>query len=373
MSINKRKTAAGIRYDVRLRDPAGKEYCRTFKTEKEAKGYDATERADRSRGLWVDPRLGSITFREWAAMWLDGDPTKRAKTKATDEVQIRLHMNPTFGDRPLAAITPLDIRRLVGTWTVTYAPNTVRRMHSVLRAIFTSAVEAEILGRSPCRKIRLPTAEPQERHQVTAVEIQALAEAVGPDYRTMVYVAGVLGLRFSECAALRVGRLDLLRSSLTVAEALADVRGTLVFTAPKSRAGRRSMTIPAPLVAMLSDHLSRKGLTGADPNALVFTAVRGGALRYGNWRRRVWIPATTAAKLPCLGFHDLRRASATAMVAMGVDVRTAQARLGHSDPRLTLELYAQATQQGDKDAAVRLGEHFMSRLEDVEEAEDTGA
>jgi len=40
-------------------------------------------------------------------------------------------------------------------------------------------------------------------------------------------------------------------------------------------------------------------------------------------------------------FHDLRRANATALVHAGVDMKTAQARLGHSDPRLTLGVYAQ--------------------------------
>jgi len=49
------------------------------------------------------------------------------------------------------------------------------------------------------------------------------------------------------------------------------------------------------------------------------------------------------AGLDGLNFHDLHRTNATAMVAEGVDVKTAQARLGHSDPRLTLAIYAQAT------------------------------
>jgi site-specific recombinase XerD len=42
-----------------------------------------------------------------------------------------------------------------------------------------------------------------------------------------------------------------------------------------------------------------------------------------------------------LGFHDLRRASATGLVAGGVDVKTAQSVLGHTAARVTLDLYAQ--------------------------------
>lgn len=55
---------------------------------------------------------------------------------------------------------------------------------------------------------------------------------------------------------------------------------------------------------------------------------------------------------------DLRRASATAMVAAGVDLRTAQERLGHADPRLTLSVYAHAVDGANRDAADRLATHF---------------
>lgn len=47
------------------------------------------------------------------------------------------------------------------------------------------------------------------------------------------------------------------------------------------------------------------------------------------------------------------------MVAEGVNVKTAQARLGHSDPRLTLAIYAQATTEGDQSAAEKLGARLM--------------
>jgi integrase len=64
----------------------------------------------------------------------------------------------------------------------------------------------------------------------------------------------------------------------------------------------------------------------------VFVAPEGGPVGYSNWHRRVWVPATKAAGLPGLRLHDLRKGAATAMVTAGVDVRTAQVRLGHSDP-----------------------------------------
>jgi integrase len=62
-----------------------------------------------------------------------------------------------------------------------------------------------------------------------------------------------------------------------------------------------------------------------------------------------------------LQFHDLRRANATRLVLEGIDLKTAQTRLGHTDPRLTLGIYAQATTEADRQAADRLGERFLPR------------
>jgi integrase len=80
-----------------------------------------------------------------------------------------------------------------------------------------------------------------------------------------------------------------------------------------------------------------------------------------NWRRRVWLPATEAAGLAGLHFHDLRSNATTALIAEGVDVKVAQVRIVHSDPRITLGLYARATPEADRRAADRVGERFRPR------------
>lgn len=130
---------------------------------------------------------------------------------------------------------------------------------------------------------------------------------------------------------------------------------------PKSASGRRTLSIPEELAGLLSAHLAQSQLTGAEPTALVFANAAVEPLDYSNWRRRVWLPTVSTAGLTGLRFHDLRRTNATAMVLDGVDVKTAQTRLGHSDPRLTLAIYAQATEEGDRSAATKLGARFMTR------------
>jgi len=88
-----------------------------------------------------------------------------------------------------------------------------------------------------------------------------------------------------------------------------------------------------------------------------------------NWRIRFWLPACKQLGLDGLGFHDLRRLNATSLVMAGVDVKTVQARLGHSDPRLALAVYAQATTEADRAAADLLGDGLMTIGSSLHEAD----
>jgi integrase len=368
VSVNRRPTKRGVVYDVRLRAPDGRQYKRRFRTRKEAETFEARELADRSRGGWVDPRRSSLTFREWAGEWLARDPSKRPSSLARDESVLRNHLLPALGSRKLASISARDIQHLVNAWAKAASPRTVRRQYDVVRAIFTAAVDDDRLVRSPCRNIKLPSIEQENRRVITPEELARLAARLGADWLPMLYLGAVLGLRWGECAGLRVGRLDFSNRTLLVAEQRTRVRhGVMVSGPPKSVAGRRTLSVPAALMDLLADHLSRRRLTVDDVDAYVFCMPEGGPLDYAHWRVRYWLPATAAVGLPWLTFHDLRRANATALVTAGIDLKTAQTRLGHSDPRLTLAVYAQATTAADRDAADRVAALFEARPGEAEE------
>jgi integrase len=116
--------------------------------------------------------------------------------------------------------------------------------------------------------------------------------------------------------------------------------------APKSIAGNRTIGIPLALKRKLKEHIESTRFD-ALPNEYVFVSLGGGPLRYTNFRSRVFGPACKRLGFTNTTFHDLRRFNATVMVGAGVDLKTAQVRLGHADPRLTLALYAQVTTVGD--------------------------
>lgn len=72
------------------------------------------------------------------------------------------------------------------------------------------------------------------------------------------------------------GRVDLLARTLAVAEqGTRGKGGAMVDTLPKSGAGGRTVSVPAPLIDLLAGQLALRALTGADSDAHIMTAADG--------------------------------------------------------------------------------------------------
>ena len=126
------------------------------------------------------------------------------------------------------------------------------------------------------RGVNLPAHSRKEIRFLSADELERLARAIPEAYRPMVFLAGVLGLRWSQVAGLRVDRIDFERKRLEISETCAEVDGKIVFADVKTRSSRRTLNVPKFVIDMLSVHLARRGTP--KPDALVFLAPEGGAL-----------------------------------------------------------------------------------------------
>ena len=103
----------------------------------------------------------------------------------------------------------------------------------------------------------------------------------------MMWLGVVLGLRWAEAAGLTFCGFNRKTRTVAVQHQLGR-DGELV--PPKSAASRRTMACPKWLADDLAALIARRGLTQADPDALLFVAADDRPLDYSNWRRRVWVP-----------------------------------------------------------------------------------
>lgn len=158
-------------------------------------------------------------------------------------------------------------------------------------------------------------------------------------------LAGAVGLRFGECAALRVSRVDFLRRTVTVVETANEVRGEVLFGEPKMKASRRTVSMPRYVADEIAAGLGTRAPVG--PDDLVFTGPAGGPFRRKHFRSRVWVRAVAAAGLDGLTFHGLRHSAVGFMIAAGARPRVIQKRMGHSSIRTTFDVYGSVLEDVD--------------------------
>lgn len=345
---------------ARYRAPDGLERSKTFRRRADAEHFLTTVEASKVRGDWIDPVRGRITYREWSERYFAHALHKRPTTLARDHCVNEKHLLPAIGERRLASLTPLDIRRVVQQMSETLSPGSVRTDYAVLRAILNAAVEAEILAVSPCRGVRLPAQRRYLPRFLSADELQRLADATPAEYGPMIYLAGVLGLRWSEIIGLRVGRLDFLRGNLAVVETCAEVEGRVMFADVKSPASRRTLALPPFLLELLAAHLAARGRPG--PEELVFVAPGGGPLRRTLFRTRVFDPAKSRVGLDgSVTFHALRHSAVGLMIEVGAHIEAIKQRLGHASIRTTSDVYGSLLPAVDATVTDQLDALFASR------------
>ncbi len=303
-------------------------------------------------------------FREIVDVWKETCWTGLApSTTARYGQVVRTYLEPEFARTPITEMTREVVSRyFAGLTRDGKAPGTVRKVHTVLSAILSEAVELELLAANPCTRMRgLPANRHEEPVFLNAEQVRVLAETMprGTD-KLLIYMAAYTGLRAGELAGLRRRDVDLLRGVVQVRQALKalDIKrpdGTRgpVFGPPKS--GKpRTVTLPKFLRALLTDHLAltpaKGGPSGAGADALVFTAPEGGVHRHGLFMRRVFKPTIKGdkkrkikpalpAELHALRFHDLRHTCASLLIAQGAHPKIIQERLGHASITTTMNRY----------------------------------
>ena len=108
---------------------------------------------------------------------------------------------------------------------------------------------------------------------LTPAQVETLADSIDERYRALVLVAAYGGLRIGELAGLRRSRVDILNARVNVAEVVVEVSGQLTYGQPKTRAGRRSVTLPRSVMTVLNDHLAT--FTTAGSRFIRFPSSRG--------------------------------------------------------------------------------------------------
>ena len=159
-------------WQARWRDPAGEQRSKNFDRRVDAGRHLTTVEARKLAGTYVDPRAGRLKLGEFAERTTLGWLNRRDSTKARDDSYLNSLVLPSFANTSLGAVHPTDIQEWVARLDADgYSPATIRKAYQLLGRIFSDAVQAGLIVRSPCLTITLPRVESSEMRFLSPDEI----------------------------------------------------------------------------------------------------------------------------------------------------------------------------------------------------------
>jgi integrase len=359
------KNSWRLKFDAGTDSATGKrltKYVTLKGTKSQAQAEAAKIIASTVTGEYVDPSRETVAgfvrarINQWEAA---GNITARTAQRYRQLVENQIV--PHLGARALQKVTRLDVEG----WHTSLrnsglATRTIGHAHRVLGGALRDAERDGMVVKNVC-KIQKPP-KVAETEMVIVQDVPALiTKIVGARLYVLGVVALSTGMRLGEILALRDRRLDLDRKVVEVAEALEETQAKgIVFKPPKSKAGRRKITLPDIAVEALREHRKqllelrmKLGLGKFGPDDLLFPNLDGEPLRpstvssdWGELAERIGMPEIT--------FHGLRHTHVSQLIANGVDIVTVSKRLGHAKPSVTLAIYAHMFTTDDSKAAAAI-------------------
>jgi len=311
------------------------------------------------------PRAGeALTVAEWIDGWMRSKASRiRPKTAEGYRSHIEHHITPMLGRLRLSQLTPARLQGFVDHLTARgMHPVTVARVVATLRSALNTAVRQGVLDQSPARAVELPRTEQYRGAYLDQAQAERFLEVVrGHRWGALYTVLITTGLRLGEALGLQWADIDFDSGQIRVTKQAQQQSGTWRLVPPKAASAVR--VAYAPPVALASLRLHREAM-----QALRETAPETWPAEFEGW---VWLtrngrpiqPSNVShelegilegAGLPRIRVHDLRHSAATILLALGVDIRTIQAILGHSSPTLTMRTYSHVVDSLLRDAAERL-------------------
>lgn len=327
--------------------------------------------------LESERRTGSVlrpgvrwTVAQWLRHWLDEiRPHVKPTTFEGYERAVRVHLIPGIGAHKLTALRPEHLEHLYARMLtrITRRGTRMRRaavhqVHRVVRKALNDAVRFGYLKANPATAARVPiTVEDDEEPEPLSVdEIQRVFRSAAEIHNGARFVIALaLGLRQGEALGLQWRDIDLHNQVLSVRRSRLRPRYEHGCTEPcghvhagycperrqirppagstKSRAGRRTIGLPDPLVLLLRHHQAEQDIERRRAGSLwqeggwVFTDELGRAVNprtdWSHWKSLLRNAGVRETRL-----HDARHTAATCLLLLGTNPRATMAIMGWTDP-----------------------------------------
>lgn len=318
---------------------------------------DFIERVQKSNFVSDD-----YTFTEYAQIWLDtvAKPDYSEQVVAKYISRLNNRILPYLGSYKLSEINPMILNSFFNEQKnskTLYSkrknqkvkPATVHAIRKIISAVLQYAYINELIPTNPCSKIKIKYDEHLTESKInfydreTYTLVLKLLQKEPFKYRTIIETALKTGARRSELWGLTWDDFDIEKKTLSINKTRQKSKdGTMKTLKTKTKSSIRTISIPNSLVELLSKYKETY-----PNNKYIFENLNIDSVPawFKKWQDKNGIKR--------IRFHDLRHTHATLLLLQGVDLKTIQNRLGHSDIKMTT-IYAHVAKELDENASNKL-------------------
>jgi integrase len=315
-------------------------------------------------GEGVDPSKSTVAeFSErWERDWATANVGPKTLERYRD--LLRLYVKPNIGAVRIQKLRAVHLNELYSALLRSGGKNgqplsarSVGHVHRVLHRALGHAATWGVVSQNVASLVTPPPVPDNETEILTEDQIGTILRHLeGRTLRSIVSFLLGTGARRGEALALRWGDVNFQKNVVRIERSLEQTKGSLRIKSPKTKNGRRNVTISPWLVAELRAHRARQderrlslGAGRAPDEAPVF-AKWNGEVRSPSRLSQDFAAAMDALKIDCT-LHGLRHTHVSQLIAAGLDVLTISRRIGHASPAITLNVYSHMFSNTDTRAA----------------------
>lgn len=356
-----------LKFDVGADPVTGKRRIRyaSFKGTKKAAEIELARLvSEHAAGTGVDP--SRITVAEFVDNWDKNWASSNVEGKTLERYRqiLRLTVVPHLGNVRIQKLRPVHLVDLYakllregGRKGAPLSPRSVGHTHRVLHRMFGHAATWGVMATNIASVVEPPPVPDEEITILSEQQIAATLKKIeGRTLRPIVLFLLGTGCRRGEALAVRWRDLDLDKGAVSIERSIEQTKAGLRFKSPKTRNGRRRISIAPSLVAELRAHRLRQqerrlalGLGRAADDDLVFARWDGGP-RAPHWLTQKFALVMAGLQIEAT-LHGLRHTHVSQLIAGGMDIVAVSRRIGHANAAITLRVYGHMFGSSDGRAA----------------------
>ena len=297
------------------------------------------------------------SFSDYVRVWLDhiartvDDVTLQGYKSLADT-----HILPYFDDAG-TKLTKLDHKTIQRYMDMKFtsgrrdgkgglSPRSLRLHKNIIAQTLDLAVRNKLIQSNPCQFVVLPQCERYESQFYTETQLKALFSALKDDpILPMVRITAWYGLRRSELLGLQWDSIDFERKTMTIRHTVSKVTEVVAKDKTKNASSRRTFPLTEEAEAIF-----RRAKEQEQQNRAVFGEEYQETPYVFKWPDgHEYSPDYISHRfnkllkkhgLPHIRFHELRHSCASMLIDLGFTLKDVQEWLGHSDIKMTANIYA---------------------------------